>query len=124
MRFSLSVMLLACGALIGLAGCETRLDADINDPNRANTVVTNDPGVVVDVDDNVPARRRDVDADINITGPRGNGVRIDFDSDNPNTVGDDDVNVRVDADRPLLDRRDDDVRIRETRRGVKVDVRD
>lgn len=123
----MKIQLLCSGVLllagIALVGCEARVadgDGTVT-PVDDRPVVVNRP-VVVDPD---PAPRRDVDADINITGPRGGGVRVDVDGDN-GVRGDADVDV--DVDRPILrDRvrdRDNDVRVRETPRGVKVDVRD
>gem|GEM_PF-2538560 len=95
-------------AILTLLGCETRVDADSRGDGGTEVVRDRDPGV---------------DADINLMGLRGNTIRIDVDEDRREGTADNDVDVRVDADRPL--RRDEgDVRVRETRRGVRVDVKD
>ena len=98
-------------ASLTLLGCETRVATD--NPDRLET---NRPAVIEEP-------RREVDADINVTGPRGGAIRVDVDGDGRSGALNDDVDIRVDANRPIR-RRDDDVRIRETPRGVKVDVRD
>ncbi len=117
MKWQLQLSAITLLSACALLGCERHVEADATDLDR--TIRDTEPVVVEEP-------RREVDADINVVGPRGNGVRVDVDGDGgPSGVGDG-VDVQVDADRPILRRnRDrDDIRVRETPRGVNIDVRD
>lgn len=93
-----------------MLGCDRRVDADRRDVGTA---------VVPDRD---LEANRGVDADINVVGPRGGGVRVNVDEDRvPGGTGD--VDVRVDTSRPLL-RNDIEVRTDAPRGDVRVDVND
>jgi hypothetical protein len=108
--------ILFAGVICSLAvvGCNTRSGADANGVDPANTSVIVDRPVIGNPSPN--------NADINIAGPRGNGVKINVDGDR---VTGDNLDVRVDTDRPLLRDSDGvDVRKRETSGSVRVDVRD
>jgi len=107
-----SFILCATIALTSFAmlGCDRRVDADRRDVGTA---------VVPDRD---LEANRGVDADINVVGPRGGGVRVNVDEDRvPGGTGD--VDVRVDTSRPLL-RNDIEVRTDAPRGDVRVDVND